>query len=150
MTSIFYFVFLFASSMFYPIDPLPRAFRVIALANPITWHVDVMRFATIGVGDPRQIALEAAGFVPVHAGVVRRRARRLEAAGIVATATDHDGERRDSLRPQRIFLYKEHSAGSACFAFDRLACRIAAPATDHDEGNAETAEIAEKFLSNPR
>ena len=63
VTSIFYFVFLFASSMFYPIDPLPRVFRIAALANPITWHVDVMRFATIGAGDPRQIALEAAGFV---------------------------------------------------------------------------------------
>jgi ABC-2 type transport system permease protein len=63
VTSIFYFVFLFASSMFYPIDPLPRVFRIAALANPITWHVDVMRFATIGVGDPRLIALEAAGFV---------------------------------------------------------------------------------------
>ncbi len=63
VTSIFYFVFLFASSMFYPIEPLPRVFRIAALANPITWHVDVMRFATIGAGDPRQIALEAAGFV---------------------------------------------------------------------------------------
>lgn len=63
VTSIFYFVFLFASSMFYPIEPLPAAFRAVALANPITWHVDVMRFATIGAGDPRQIALEAAGFV---------------------------------------------------------------------------------------
>src|SRR6185295_6215422 len=61
VTSIFYFVFLFASSMFYPIDPLPKAFR--AVANPITWHVDVMRFATIGLGDPERIALEAAGFV---------------------------------------------------------------------------------------
>ena len=57
VTSIFYFVFLFASSMFYPIDPLPPAFRAVALANPITWHVDVMRFATIGLGD--LIALEA-------------------------------------------------------------------------------------------
>jgi ABC-type multidrug transport system permease subunit len=63
VTSIFYFVFLFASSMFYPIDPLPAAFRVAARANPITWHVDVMRFATIGLGDPRWIALEAFGFV---------------------------------------------------------------------------------------
>ena len=63
VTSIFYFVFLFASSMFYPVDPLPPAFRAIALANPITWHVDVMRFATIGLGDPQQIALEAAGFM---------------------------------------------------------------------------------------
>jgi ABC-2 type transport system permease protein len=63
VTSIFYFVFLFASSMFYPIEPLPAAFRAVALANPITWHVDVMRFATIGAGDPARIALEAGGFV---------------------------------------------------------------------------------------
>ena len=63
VTSIFYFVLLFASSMFYPIDPLPKLFRAVALANPITWHVDVMRFATIGLGDPQRIALEAAGFV---------------------------------------------------------------------------------------
>jgi ABC-2 type transport system permease protein len=63
VTSIFYFVFLFASSMFYPIDPLPSAFRAVALANPITWHVDVLRFATIGLGDPRHIAIEAAGFI---------------------------------------------------------------------------------------
>ncbi len=63
VTSIFYFVFLFASSMFYPLDPLPAAFRAFALVNPITWHVDVMRFATIGLGDPRQVALESAGFV---------------------------------------------------------------------------------------
>jgi len=63
VTSIFYFVFLFASSMFYPVDPLPAVFRTIALANPITWHVDVMRFATIGQGDPGRIALEAIGFI---------------------------------------------------------------------------------------
>jgi len=63
VTSIFYFVFLFASSMFYPLDPLPAGFRMVALANPITWHVDVMRYATIGLGDPRLVALEAAGFV---------------------------------------------------------------------------------------
>jgi ABC-2 type transport system permease protein len=63
VTSIFYFVFLFASSMFYPVDPLPVAFRAVALVNPITWHVDVIRFATIGLGNPHTIALEAAAFV---------------------------------------------------------------------------------------
>jgi ABC-type polysaccharide/polyol phosphate export permease len=63
VTSVFYFVFLFASSMFYPLEPLPRAFRLVASMNPITWHVDVLRFATIGVGEPRTIAIEAAGFV---------------------------------------------------------------------------------------
>jgi ABC-2 type transport system permease protein len=63
VTSIFYFVFLFASSMFYPLEPLPAWFRAVALANPITWHVDVLRYATLGYGNPMHIALEAAAFV---------------------------------------------------------------------------------------
>jgi ABC-type multidrug transport system permease subunit len=49
--------------MFYPLEPLPAAFRAIALANPVTWHVDVMRYATIGLGDPRRIAIEAGCFL---------------------------------------------------------------------------------------
>jgi ABC-2 type transport system permease protein len=63
ITSVFYFVFLFASSMFYPLEPLPPAFRFVASLNPITWHVDVLRYATIGVGAPRTIGIEAGGFV---------------------------------------------------------------------------------------
>jgi ABC-2 type transport system permease protein len=63
VTSVFYFVFLFASSMFYPLDPLPRAFRVAALANPITWQIDVLRYATIGIGDGVRVAIEAGAFV---------------------------------------------------------------------------------------
>ena len=62
VTSIFYFVFLFASSMFYPLEPLPEVFRRVAYANPITWHVDVLRYATVGLGEPRVIAMEAAAF----------------------------------------------------------------------------------------
>jgi ABC-2 type transport system permease protein len=69
VTSVFYFVFLFASSMFYPLEPLPRAFRLAALANPITWQVDVLRYATIGVGRPLAIAAEGAAFL-VFAAVV--------------------------------------------------------------------------------
>jgi ABC-2 type transport system permease protein len=63
VTSIFYFVFLFASSMFYPLEPLPPAFRAIAYANPITWQVDVLRYATIGIGDSTRIALESGAFL---------------------------------------------------------------------------------------
>jgi ABC-2 type transport system permease protein len=62
VTSVFYFVFLFASSMFYPVDPLPSPIRELAYANPITWQVDVLRYATIGLGSPSRIALEAAAF----------------------------------------------------------------------------------------
>ena len=63
VTSIFYFVFLFASSMFYPLEPLPAGFRQIAMANPITWQVDLLRYSTVGTGDPSLLAREAAGFV---------------------------------------------------------------------------------------
>jgi ABC-2 type transport system permease protein len=63
VTSIFYFVFLFASSMFYPLDPLPAGFRAAAYANPITWQVDVIRYVTIGLGDGRRVALEAGAFL---------------------------------------------------------------------------------------
>ena len=63
VTSIFYFIFLFASSMFYPLEPLPAAFRAAAYANPITWHVDVLRYATIGLGDPATLTIEAGAFV---------------------------------------------------------------------------------------
>jgi ABC-2 type transport system permease protein len=63
VTSIFYFVFLFASSMFYPVDPLPPAFRMVAAANPITWHVDVLRYASIGLGSPATLAIQSALFL---------------------------------------------------------------------------------------
>jgi ABC-2 type transport system permease protein len=63
VTSAFYFFFLFASSMFYPLEPLPRAFQLTAKVNPITWHVDVLRYATIGLGTGREVALEALAFL---------------------------------------------------------------------------------------
>ena len=62
VTSVFYFVFLFASSMFYPVDPLPSPIRELAYANPITWQVDVLRYATIGFGSASTIALEGVAF----------------------------------------------------------------------------------------
>lgn len=62
VTSVFYFVFLFASSMFYPLDPLPRALKLIGYANPITWQVDIFRYATLGLGPPRALLLEALAF----------------------------------------------------------------------------------------
>jgi ABC-2 type transport system permease protein len=63
ITSIFYFLFLFASSIFYPLEPLPAWFRTASLANPITWQVDVMRYATIGIGHPRALVWESLAFL---------------------------------------------------------------------------------------
>ena len=69
VTSVFYFILLFASSMFYPVEPLPSPLRELSWANPITWHVDVLRYyATIGVGEPSRIWLEA-GAVATFTGV---------------------------------------------------------------------------------
>ena len=48
--------------MFYPLDPLPRWFRVAGLLNPITWQVDVLRYCTIGLGDPARVAVEGLAF----------------------------------------------------------------------------------------
>jgi ABC-type multidrug transport system permease subunit len=54
--------------MFYPVEPLPSPLRELSWANPITWHVDVLRYATIGLGDPRIVTVEAVAFL-VFAGV---------------------------------------------------------------------------------
>lgn len=62
VTSIFYFVFLFASSMFYPLEPLPAWFRKAALANPITWEIDWLRRTSIGLGSARTVAFEGVTF----------------------------------------------------------------------------------------
>ena len=62
VTSMLYLALIFVSSMFYPTEPLPRWFAAAALANPITWQVDVLRYSTIGLGDPHRIAIEAAAF----------------------------------------------------------------------------------------
>jgi ABC-2 type transport system permease protein len=63
VTSIFYFVFLFASSMFYPLDPLPRWLRAVATVNPITWQIDWFRYTSIGLGDPRRVVIEGMAFL---------------------------------------------------------------------------------------
>jgi len=67
-------VFMIASSMFYPVEPLPTPLRQLSWANPITWHVDVLRYATIGVGQPSIIWLESSAFlvftVAAFAGVL--------------------------------------------------------------------------------
>jgi ABC-2 type transport system permease protein len=78
VTSIFYFVFLFASSMFYPLDPLPAWLRAVALANPITWHVDLLRYATIGLGDPPTLVWQGAAFVLFAAGCFALATRDLD------------------------------------------------------------------------
>ena len=61
--NIAYFVLMFASSLFYPVDALPGWLRIMSYLNPITWHVDVLRLSTIGVGSLEVVLLEAAAFL---------------------------------------------------------------------------------------
>lgn len=61
-TSVCYILLLFASSLFYPIDHLPRWFVVSALANPMTWQVDVIRHLLTGSGQAGRAVLEAGAF----------------------------------------------------------------------------------------
>ena len=63
VTSVLYFVLLFASNMFYPLEPLPNWFRDAALANPITWQIDCLRWGTIGLGGTHRLVLEATAFL---------------------------------------------------------------------------------------
>ncbi len=63
ITSVFYFVFMFASSMFYPLDPLPAWLRTAALLNPITWEIDWLRYSSIGIGNLHALLLEALAFL---------------------------------------------------------------------------------------
>lgn len=53
-----YFVLMFVSSLFYPLEQLPNWLRIPALVNPLTWHADVMRYLTIGLGDERIIIFQ--------------------------------------------------------------------------------------------
>lgn len=57
-----FFFLLFASSMYYPLEPLPGWLRAAARANPITWQADVLRFATLGIGGGQELAIEAVLF----------------------------------------------------------------------------------------
>lgn len=60
--NVAYFLLMFASSMFYPLETMPSWLRNISLLNPLTWHTDVLRFATIGIGNAEAIVFEALAF----------------------------------------------------------------------------------------
>jgi ABC-2 type transport system permease protein len=60
VTSAAYILLMFFSSMFYPLDGLPRWFQVISYLNPLTWQVDLLRFGVLGVGNAGVLAIEAA------------------------------------------------------------------------------------------
>lgn len=61
-TSVSYILFMFMSTLFYPLDQLPAWFRAVAWVNPMTWQVDLLRYSVLGLGNPATIAVESAAF----------------------------------------------------------------------------------------
>ena len=61
LTSAAYIILMFVSTLFYPLEQLPSWFRGAALVNPMTWHVDLLRYSTLGISSPLLLA-EAAAF----------------------------------------------------------------------------------------
>jgi ABC-2 type transport system permease protein len=62
LMDLFYFFLLFASSAFYPLDPMPSWLRFLSFCNPLTWQADFLRYASLGVGGGRWLVLESAAF----------------------------------------------------------------------------------------
>jgi ABC-2 type transport system permease protein len=58
-----YFVLMFMSSLFYPIDQIPIWLRIPSLFNPLTWHADIMRYLTIGIGNGFGIIIRCLFFI---------------------------------------------------------------------------------------
>ena len=63
VTSAAYILLMFFSSMFYPLQGLPLWFQAIGYVNPMTWQVDLLRFALLGTGTPEVLLIEAAALV---------------------------------------------------------------------------------------
>lgn len=62
-TSAAYLLLMFVSNLFYPVERLPESVQWLAWANPITWQVDLMRWASYGAGETSQLRIEGAAFV---------------------------------------------------------------------------------------
>lgn len=67
--NVTYFVLMFLSSIFYPLDGMPAWFRGVALLNPLTWQTDVLRHFLFGLGNPAAIGFEMIAFT-LFLGVV--------------------------------------------------------------------------------
>jgi ABC-2 type transport system permease protein len=62
LINVLYFVVMFLSSIFYPVDNMPGWFRIGSYLNPITWHTDGLRYFALGVGNTETILLELFAF----------------------------------------------------------------------------------------
>jgi len=62
LMDLFYFFLMFASSTFYPLEPMPAWLRKLSMVNPLTWQVDFLRYASLGAGGDRRLVTESLAF----------------------------------------------------------------------------------------
>jgi ABC-type polysaccharide/polyol phosphate export permease len=43
-----YYILMFASTIFYPVEIMPSWLKTLVIANPLTWHTDILRWSTGG------------------------------------------------------------------------------------------------------
>jgi ABC-2 type transport system permease protein len=67
-----YYILMFASTIFYPFDVMPRWLQTLVLMNPLTWHTDILRWTT-GGSVAGNLMWEVVGFV-VFTGIFFREA----------------------------------------------------------------------------
>ena len=79
--NVSYFVLMFASSIFFPLDNSPAWLRIAAYANPLTWHTDLLRYFTVGAGAFETVLLECVGFALFAAIAFVVGVRSLRSAG---------------------------------------------------------------------
>lgn len=60
--NVAYFILMFISSLFYPLENMPPWLQHVAMGNPLTWHTDALRYFTVGIGDFSTVIFEMAGF----------------------------------------------------------------------------------------
>ncbi|MGB2867020.1 MAG: ABC transporter permease [Bacteroidota bacterium] len=57
--NVAYFVLMFLSSLFYPLEKVPSWLRTVSYVNPLTWHTDALRYFTVGIGEAGTVVVEA-------------------------------------------------------------------------------------------
>jgi ABC-2 type transport system permease protein len=80
LSSAAYIILMFMSTLFYPLQDLPAWFRGIAIVNPMTWQVDVLRWTMLGLESP-YLVWEASAFLLFGFGCLVFAAREMGRAG---------------------------------------------------------------------
>jgi ABC-2 type transport system permease protein len=80
LSSAAYIILMFISTLFYPLQDLPTWFRTVAMLNPMTWQVDILRWTMLGL-ESRYLLIEVGAFVVFGLACLVLSAREMGRAG---------------------------------------------------------------------